>query len=329
MAKAAEIVGLDCSAPVSTGAALVLRTRLEEMCERRAAARDWSDPQGVHDMRVASRRLRGAARDFAPYLAAHPPRKRLRKLADALGAVRNEDVAIGALEELTLESPPENAVGLRALIAARMQKREHARAALATLLEDSALAKLQDKFLRTLARLEAAAHDTDGQVERTHTFMQAGREIIAARLSELRSLGAALYRPHAARRQHRLRIAAKHLRYALDLFVPCGGDELHELAREVARLQKSLGDLHDCDEWITDLSALLDGRSEHSGDALVGAGATAELVRHTAFWLLDRLLEQRAKHLRAALERWASWEAEGFFARITAALADLPASSLT
>jgi CHAD domain-containing protein len=326
MAKAAEIVGLDCAAPVSAGAVLVLRTRLEEMCGWRAAALVWSEPKSLHDMRVASRRLRSAARDFAPYLAARPPRKRLRRLARALGAVRNEDVAISALEELTQESSPENAAGLRALIAVRMLKREHARATLAPLLAESALAKLRDKYLRTLARDEADATGTD---ERAHTFMQAGREIIAARLVELRALGAALYRPHATRRQHRLRIAAKRLRYALDLFVPCGGDELHELAREVARLQKALGDLHDCDEWITNLSALLEGRAQASGDASLGADADAEDLRPAAFWLLDKLMEERATHLRAALERWASWEAEGFFARITAALADLPTSSLT
>ncbi|HEU4595360.1 MAG TPA: CHAD domain-containing protein, partial [Pyrinomonadaceae bacterium] len=68
MAKAKKIEGLDCGADAGSGVRQVLLTRLGEMCEFREAALDWSDPEGVHDMRVASRRLRSALRDFMPHL---------------------------------------------------------------------------------------------------------------------------------------------------------------------------------------------------------------------------------------------------------------------
>jgi CHAD domain-containing protein len=78
------------------------------MCEQREKALDWGDPEGVHDMRVSSRRLRGALRDFMPYL-----RKRklgsvlehVKELADALGAVRDQDVAIAGLQKLGAGAP--------------------------------------------------------------------------------------------------------------------------------------------------------------------------------------------------------------------------------
>ena len=57
-------------------------------------------------MRVASRRLRSALRDFLPYLRKRglsSVQKRLRNIADALGEVRDHDVAIMALEELEKE----------------------------------------------------------------------------------------------------------------------------------------------------------------------------------------------------------------------------------
>src|SRR3712207_5223848 len=97
MAKAREIEGLDCGGAAGDGVRLVLRTRLEEMCGWRAAALDWGDPEGVHDMRVASRRLRSALRDFSPYLRRRQFRRArgdLKNLAAALGLVRDEDVAI-------------------------------------------------------------------------------------------------------------------------------------------------------------------------------------------------------------------------------------------
>ena len=109
MAKAKKIQGLHCNAPVTEGIRLVFTTRVNELLGWRKAALDWSDPEGVHSMRVASRRLRSAMRDFLPYL---PKRsfvwssKRFKAIADALGEVRDQDVAIQALEEIEKKVPP-------------------------------------------------------------------------------------------------------------------------------------------------------------------------------------------------------------------------------
>src|ERR1044071_8802336 len=103
MAKAKRIKGINCNSEAPVGMRLVLVTRFGELSHFRSAALDWSDPEGVHSMRVASRRLRSALRDFTPYL--HKRRlssalKSLRDIADALGEVRDQDVAILALEKL-------------------------------------------------------------------------------------------------------------------------------------------------------------------------------------------------------------------------------------
>ena len=65
MAKAREITGLDCEANAIECAAKILRARFEEVLEFRSAALDSEGIEGVHDMRVATRRLRSALRDFA------------------------------------------------------------------------------------------------------------------------------------------------------------------------------------------------------------------------------------------------------------------------
>ena len=80
MSKASEIVGLDCEASAAEGIRLLLHTRLEEMCVLRDGALDWSDIEGVHDMRVGSRRLRSALRDFKPFLK----RRKHRRAGDAI-----------------------------------------------------------------------------------------------------------------------------------------------------------------------------------------------------------------------------------------------------
>jgi CHAD domain-containing protein len=103
MAKAKRIKGIKCKSVASAGMKLVLVTRFEELYGFHEAALDWSDPEGVHSMRVASRRLRSALRDFTPYLrkrALSGVLKELKDIADALGEVRDQDVAIMALERI-------------------------------------------------------------------------------------------------------------------------------------------------------------------------------------------------------------------------------------
>src|SRR4028119_1539175 len=110
MAKAKEITGLDCAADALEWAAEVLRVRFDEIVSLRDAALDFSDIEGVHSMRVATRRLRSAMRDFMPLMDKRPSkrlRKELKQLADALGTVRDQDVAIVALEELQAEAETE------------------------------------------------------------------------------------------------------------------------------------------------------------------------------------------------------------------------------
>ena len=88
------------------------------------------------------------------------------------------------------------------------------------------------------------------------------------RLDELRAFADEALAPDAATAQHDMRIAAKRLRYALEVVGPCIGEEA-KAARDAAKqLQSVLGDLHDCDlmlpkvETIESLAAILRDRRE-------------------------------------------------------------------
>src|SRR6267142_4130494 len=103
MAKPRRIKGIDCNAAATIGVRLVLIKRFEEMSKFRSAALNWEDSEGVHSMRVASRRLRSALRDFMLYLRRRGLTSQLdhiKRIASTLGAVRDQDVAISALEGL-------------------------------------------------------------------------------------------------------------------------------------------------------------------------------------------------------------------------------------
>jgi CHAD domain-containing protein len=92
--------------------------------------------------------------------------------------------------------------------------------------------------------------------------------IVRTRLDELRSLADPALDPSAAEAQHDLRIAAKRLRYVLEVVGSCVGPEA-KAARDTAReLQSVLGEIHDCDvmiprsEGIDSLVSLLRTRRE-------------------------------------------------------------------
>jgi CHAD domain-containing protein len=93
--------------------------------------------------------------------------------------------------------------------------------------------------------------------------------IISTRLDELRGFADAALAPKANAAQHDMRIAAKRLRYVLEIVVACIGPEADAAREACKRLQSALGDLHDCDlmlqrtEGVASAAAVLQDRREH------------------------------------------------------------------
>jgi CHAD domain-containing protein len=93
-------------------------------------------------------------------------------------------------------------------------------------------------------------------------------QIVATRLDELRGFVDSALAPGASEAQHEMRIAAKRLRYVLELFGPCLGEGAEQARQAAKQLQSVLGDLHDCDlmlgkvEGIVSVEAILRGRRQ-------------------------------------------------------------------
>src|SRR5881394_752243 len=113
MAKSKALFRIDGAAPAAEVIPQVLRAQVKAMCRLRREALDWADPEGVHAMRVCSRRLRSAVSDFRPFVHLRLPRVSLRNIADALGAVRDQDVALIALYEFSAQARGAAADGIQ------------------------------------------------------------------------------------------------------------------------------------------------------------------------------------------------------------------------
>lgn len=346
MAKANEIVGLDCDAGASLGLRLVLSSRLEEMCALRAAALEWSDPEGVHDMRVASRRLRSAIKDFSPYLRENKLRGPIddsKQIAEALGDVRDRDVAIIELEKKASEAPADAAVGIGHLISHLRSRRTTARAKLVSTIAKRKLATFQSEFetaLDNALKVSRRSKNVEGTADKSClSFREAGRNIIKTNFQKLQDISVSLYAPFKTKRLHRMRIAAKRLRYATKLFAPCWMDGLAPFDKEIAGLQTSLGELHDCDMWIAELGErlnlaraavaaganALDGKTTRRVSSKARkASESAQQAESACLWLLSHFVKVRTEHYRSALTCWHEWERIGFSNRLFAVIEDKP-----
>ena len=107
MAKAWEVVGLGPDVPLGRCARLILETRFSEMMSYRDGTLAGTDIEQLHSMRVSSRRLLSAMRNFRDCFDPDSLRihsDRMREIAATLGAVRDLDVRIDWYASLLAEA---------------------------------------------------------------------------------------------------------------------------------------------------------------------------------------------------------------------------------
>ena len=137
MAKAADI-SVDPYEPYALAGARIVRARAEELFSHGDEVLDTSDIERVHDMRVASRRLRAVLEIFEPVFPTGDYKTVLRDvkaLADALGERRDPDVHIEAMDELQAAVQVANRPGIAALLERQRTRQTAGNVALAAALE--------------------------------------------------------------------------------------------------------------------------------------------------------------------------------------------------
>ena len=130
---------VEAAQPYGAAMRTLIADRFETLWQAEPAARAGDDPEGVHQMRVASRRLRAAldvAADVYPkkwFVRLH---KSVKQMTDVLGEVRDCDVQLAALRAQRETAPPRERAGIDRLIEHRTRDREAARERLLRFLDD-------------------------------------------------------------------------------------------------------------------------------------------------------------------------------------------------
>jgi CHAD domain-containing protein len=205
----------------------------------------------LHDMRVAVRRMRAAAKVFETYLDSEqlePYLKGLRRTLGSLGEVRDLDVFREKAENYLKPLPPGHEHDLDPLFAVLTEEREKARKNMLDYLDSEKYRTFKRDFSDLLASpetliLPAINRKHDALPHRVREVLPS---ILYARLADIRAYIEWVEGPYLpVERLHRLRIAAKGMRYTLEFFESALGEDSKALIKELKNLQDHLGNLHD------------------------------------------------------------------------------------
>jgi triphosphatase len=221
---------------------------------------ETGDAEGVHQTRVALRRLRSAVVLFRPSLGGAVPKPletRLKTAAQALGTARDWDVLLEeTLPSLLRERDREIAAPL--LDAAEVM-RKHARAAAKRALTNKGLTG-------SLVQLERAS----GSFEDTSPLGDQASDWLDRRWKTLRKRGGKDPTAHGAASLHDARIALKKLRYAVEFTDGLYDRDTHaSFLQHLTELQKSMGGLNDLAVALELIAKLRDGGVDTNAADLV------------------------------------------------------------
>jgi CHAD domain-containing protein len=243
-----------------TGDALDARAHLGEVHHARRV-----DAEAIHDFRVALRRLRSALRPLG--LAWGKKRmdalaERIRTVADATGELRDEEVLRETLADLELDAVARETLTKWQVGRARRERGLRARV-VATLIG-------ADDLPQVLADIQARVESEPKHARTAEALARDALERAVHKL-EHRARGAD---PDDKLAMHKVRIAAKQLRYTAELFDGVGDTDWAKIAKSAAKLQKRLGTLHDLDEAMLRMGRAY-GLPRPARDAVLGALARA------------------------------------------------------
>ena len=203
------------------------------------------DVTSLHQARVATRRLRAALPLVAPGRKSEKLARSVRKLTQALGPVRELDVALLILDELenSEDVPPQAVQRLRAAIG---EERRQLQAELQRLLEGFDVGKLRKRAVSAARKQEEKTSTRVRDPKRAAKARDRGRQR-AEQLALSIENAAGLYLPD---RLHEVRIAVKKLRYTLELEQSFTASRATARLRTLKTAQDLLGRMHDLEVLI-------------------------------------------------------------------------------
>jgi CHAD domain-containing protein len=232
-------------------ASQILSLRVDEIVGLSRGLLDVTDPEPVEQMWLALRRLRAALEVFRPCFSKaqyRNGREEVRQLVRPVGARRDVDNVITAFQVISAEMGHTESSGMRQVIDRLRQDQAETNRRLAQAIHGRRL----QSFSFRIEELAEAAFDSELDPEGreyspVETIPPKTDRLVGRRLARLRAAAPGALEPDATGDQHRMRVAAERLRYALELTGEALGTQAHTARRAARALQEILTEIRDCD----------------------------------------------------------------------------------
>lgn len=216
------------------------------------------DIECIHRMRVASRRLRAAQSLFDGFL---PKRhvadweKLIKRVTRSLGLARDLDIQLETIRRFRITVMDQQCLpGANRLYLRLLQSRSSAQKSVTQTVQKFELAGVLHYISPKLQKaIKASADDL---VYNQPIYSMADQSI-RQRLDELLSYEEYISQPERVTELHAMRIAAKRLRYTLEIFDPIYPQGLKQWLKPIKEIQELLGLIHDCDVWTSFLPVFI------------------------------------------------------------------------
>ena len=252
-------------------AAGYISKQLAKLMMHLQGARTAKDIEDVHQVRVACRRIRSALRLFGDCFEENLVRswqKQIKKLLKSFGDARDLDVQIEFLKHVLNGLDAEHKKvrpGIRRMMLRWKQRRHQVQnrviKGINLLQKKHLLTNIHIHMEKVLFELTPLQLDIESPAMRQRAYDQ-----IQLRVSDFLACQEALMTPDDISGHHTARIAAKKLRYTMEICDTALSETLKSSIKKVKKIQTLLGDMHDCDVWNEDINRFIEQEQQQTID---------------------------------------------------------------
>ncbi len=226
----------------------IISERMQRLLSHQDATLNDTDVEALHDMRVASRRLREAFEIFEfcfPQKTYQKLYRRVKLVTRVLGDVRNADVAIMYFKILSAKTDDILVqVALEDILRSLARERRQARFHLTKGLDESQVSQFAPDLSGIFSRVESLPVRYQRGPRQSIVL---ARRVLSQRVKDFFFARAAVTGENDEINLHKVRISIKKLRYAIETLSYAAGEAVTGSLKELKALQQTLGDLHDRD----------------------------------------------------------------------------------
>ena len=265
--------------------------------------------EDIHDLRVASRRIRTALTIFNNFF----PKRRvknwentIRSITRKFGKTRDLDVQIEFLEGLLATIADKHLrAGILRVHLRLVQKRKK---------KDRAVGKHSDDLLKDqdILAMQSAMQEiiqNNGEDGYSPALYQLAFHTIYTALDQFLYYEVFIHHPENIHELHLIRIAAKRLRYTLEIFLPLYDGKMDQFLNIMKIIQQKLGLIHDCDVWIAFIPAFMESEKQRTMLYYGRTSAMNRLLPGFIFIQQNRQAE-RERIYADFMQDWQKWRTE-------------------